>query len=67
MGGLSSTLTIPDDNVFTMRAVDSIIIDGSFEVPHGVEMTLIVQECPQCSMEGVVLPSYSCGMGEENE
>ena len=67
MGGLSSTLTIPINSVFTMRAVESIIIDGSFEVPHGVEMTLIVQECPQCSMEGVELPTYGCGMGKENE
>lgn len=67
MGGLSSTLTIPNDSVFTMRAIESITIDGSFEVLHGVEMTLMVQECPQCSMEGVVLPTYGCGMDKENE
>lgn len=67
MGGLSSIMTIPIDSDFTMRAVESIIIDGGFEVPNGVEMTLMVHECPQCSMEGVVLPSYNCGMGKENE
>lgn len=62
MGGLTGSLTIPGNSVFTMRAVESITIDGELEVPQGVEMTLMVHDCPQCSMEGVVLPNYSCGM-----
>ena len=67
MGGLSSILTIPIGSNFTMRAVESIIIDSNFELPLGAEMTLMVHDCPQCSMEGVELPSYDCGMDKENE
>lgn len=62
MGGLASPLTIPSTSCFTMRAVESIIIDGSFVLPVGAQMTLMTHQCPQCSMENVELPSYDCGM-----
>lgn len=45
-----------------LRAVESIIIDGSFVLPVGAQMTLMTHQCPQCSMENVELPSYDCGM-----
>ena len=67
MGGQNSPLTLPDTINFTMRAVESITIDGQFELPIGAQMTLMAQECPQCSMEGVDLPSYGCGMNNEDE
>lgn len=53
MGGINAPLVIPNSLDFTMRAVESITIDGSFEVPQGTEMTLIIQNCPTCSQEGV--------------
>ena len=67
MGGLSNPLIISDTCKFTMRAVESIVIDGAFELPQGAEMTFLVHSCPQCSMEGVVLPEYNCGMSKEDE
>ena len=67
MGGTDGPLVIPSNSIFTMRAVESITIDGAFELPQGAEMTLMTHECPQCSMEGVVLPEYNCGMNNENE
>ena len=60
MGGQNSTLTIPVGRNFTMRAVESIIIDGPFELPLGTQMTLMTHDCPECSMEGVVLPQHNC-------
>lgn len=62
MGGISTPLIIPDSSIFTMRAVESITIDGLFELPQGAKMTLITQSCPQCSMESVFMPEYDCGM-----
>ena len=49
IGSNTGVLTIPDNIIFTMRAVESIIIDGALEVPIGTSMTLITQECPYCS------------------
>lgn len=66
MGGQNITLSIPNNEKFTMRAVESITIDGPFELPHGAEMTLLVQDCPQCTKEGIVLPQHNCGT-KENE
>jgi hypothetical protein len=60
MGGQNSTLTIPVGRNFTMRAVESIVIDGPFELPLGTQMTLMTHDCPECSMEGVVLPQHNC-------
>ena len=60
LGSLSSTLSLQDDGNYTLRAVQSITIDGGFEVPVGTSLTLITQECPQCSMEGIVLPQHNC-------
>ena len=60
MGGQNSTLTIPSDRNFTMRAVESVVIDGPFELSLGAQMTLMVHDCPECSMEGVVLPTHNC-------
>lgn len=60
MGGQNSTLIIPSDRNFTMRAVESIVIDGPFELSLGAQMTLMVHDCPECSMEGVVLPTHNC-------
>lgn len=51
----------------TFRATDFFEITGPFQVDSGGEMTVMVQECLQCSMEGVVLPTYGCGMDKENE
>ena len=48
-----------------MRAVNSIVIDGGFEVSPGTCMTLMTQDCPECSMEGVVLPPHNCGMDND--
>ena len=62
MGGVNNTLTIPNNSSFTMRAVESITIDGGFVLPQGAEMTFLIHDCPECSMEGVVLPNYDCGM-----
>ena len=47
MGAQSGILTLPSGDHITMRAVDSITIDGGFEVPIGTELTLITQDCPQ--------------------
>lgn len=47
IGSLSGTLSIPTNANFTMRAVDSIVIDGAFELPQGATMTLITEDCPQ--------------------
>lgn len=58
MGGQNSTLTIPYHINFTMRAVDNITIDGPFEVPLGTEMTLIIQNCPECSQEDLYFNGY---------
>ena len=58
MGGQDATMAIPYGINFSMRAVDNIIIDGSFEVPVGTEMTLIIQDCPECSQEGVHSENY---------
>lgn len=49
MGATTGVLSIPNNIEFTMRAVDSIVIDSGFEVPTGTGMTLITQECPYCS------------------
>lgn len=65
LGSLSSVLSVPATSNFTMRAVESITIDGGFEVPIGSEMTLITQPCPECSMDGVALPNYNCGLDDE--
>ena len=67
MGSLTGTLGIPQGNYFVMRAVNSIVIDGGFEVSPGTCMTLMTQDCPECSMEGVVLPPHNCGMDNEYE
>ena len=58
MGGQNTALTIPNNINFTMRAVESITIDGAFEIPLGTEMTLITQNCPECSQEGVHSQNY---------
>lgn len=58
LGGLNSTLSIPNNLSFTLRAVESITIDGAFEVPLGTNMTLITQDCPECSQEGVLSQDY---------
>lgn len=58
MGGQNSTLVIPNNINFTMRAVESITIDGAFEIPLGTKMTLITQNCPECSQEGVHSQNY---------
>ena len=60
MGGQNSVLIIPTGRNFTMRAVESIIIDGPFELPIGTQMTLMTHDCPECSMEGVEPPTYDC-------
>lgn len=67
MGGTNSSLVIPNNSNFTMRAVESITIDGAFELPQGAKMTLLVHDCPECSMEGVVLPVHNCGMENDNK
>lgn len=51
LGATTGILSIPDNSNFTIRAVDSIVIDGGFEVPTGASMTLITQECPFCTDE----------------
>lgn len=51
MGSITGILSIPNNIEFTMRAVNSIIIDGGFEIPIGTCMTLITQDCPYCSDE----------------
>lgn len=59
MGGQNNaTLAVADTCNFTMRAVDSITIDGAFEIPIGASMTLITQDCPECSQEGVHSQNY---------
>ena len=58
MGGLSTAIVIPNNINFAMRAVESITIDGGFEVPQGTEMSLIIQDCPECSGEGVQSQNY---------
>jgi hypothetical protein len=58
MGGQNTTMVIPNNINFTMRAVDSITIDGAFEVPCGTEMTFITQECPECSQEGLYFNGF---------
>lgn len=67
MEGQTNTLTIPADAEFTLRATESITINNGFELLQGSQMTLLVHDCPECSMEGVDLPDYSCGMDNENE
>ena len=68
IGGLNNTeLIVSDPENITLRAVESITIDGAFEVPFGACMTLITQNCPQCSTEGVVMPQHNCGMKDEEE
>lgn len=47
MGGTQGLLSIPSNINFTMRAVDSITINGGFELPSGTGMTLIIQDCPE--------------------
>lgn len=47
MGAQTGVLTLQSDSTYTMRAVETITIDGGFEVPVGTELTLITQECPQ--------------------
>ena len=64
LGSLSGIMTLSNNSNYTLRAVQSITIDGGFEVPVGTSLTLITQECPQCSMEGVVLPMHNCGMND---
>ena len=64
MGSPNGTLTIPTGNDFTLRAVDSIVIRGGFEIPVGSSMTLMLQSCPQCLMDNVVLPQHNCGLDE---
>lgn len=63
MGAQTGILTLTSNHAYTFRAVESITIDGGFEVPVGTELTLITQECPEWSFEGLDLPSYNCGMG----
>ncbi len=58
--GENNTLAIPYGSCFTMRAAESITIDKSFEISQGSEMTLIVHDCPECSMEDVVIPTHNC-------
>lgn len=60
MGSQIGVLTLPSDGNYTIRAVESITIDGGFEVPVGTELTLITQECPQWLLEDLSLPSYNC-------
>ncbi len=67
MGAQTGVLSLPNDSTYNMRAVEFINIDGGFEIPVGTELTLITQECPQWSFEGLNLPSYSCGMTEFEE
>ena len=68
MGSQSNTsLIIPANSNFTMRAVESITIDGAFELPIGACMTLITQDCPRCSLENVVMPLHNCGMKKSEE
>jgi len=66
MGSLTGTLTAPTDACFTFRAVESITIDGEFEVPVGTSLTLLTHPCPECSMEDVVLPAHDCGLDHNN-
>lgn len=49
MGSITGVLSLPNNIQFTMRAVDSIVMDKGFEVPVGTSMTLITQECPFCT------------------
>lgn len=58
MGGQSTSLVIPDNISFTLRAVDSITLDGPFELHAGTCMTLITEICPECSQEGVHSQNY---------
>lgn len=45
--GSTNGLIVPQDSSQTFRAVESIIIDQPFELPLGVQMSFIVQECPE--------------------
>jgi len=67
LGSLNGNMTLQNDGSHTLRAVRSITIDGGFEVPVGTSLTLMTQECPQCSMEGMVLPQHNCGMDDAAE
>ncbi len=49
IGSPDNVIVVPQNINFTLRAVDSITINGSFELPLGTEMTLIVHECPDCN------------------
>ena len=55
MGDPSGTLAIPNSTSITLRATESITIDGGFEVPVGTEMTLIIQECPEWQVPDATL------------
>lgn len=63
IGSLIGTLSVSPGACFTFRAVDSITIDGGFEVPTGTTMTLLTHPCPECSRENIVLPAHDCGFG----
>lgn len=58
LGSPNASLVIPGNINFTLRAVESITINGEFEVPQGTGMTLIIQDCPECSQEGVHSQNY---------
>ncbi len=45
--GSTNGLIVPQNQNQTFRASESILIDQPFELPQGVQMSLIVQECPE--------------------
>lgn len=49
LGSANAIVIVPHDINFTLRAVESITIDGAFELALGTEMTLMVHECPECT------------------
>ncbi len=62
MGPLNGTMSIPNNSNFTLRAVDSITLNGEMVIPIGAKMTLIIQDCPRCSLENLDYPNYDCGL-----
>lgn len=46
IGSDGNSIVVPDSLNLTLRASESIIIDGAFELPRGAKLELIVQECP---------------------
>lgn len=63
-GAQTGVLTLPCESHIVLRAVESITIDGGFEVPIGTELTLITQDCPQWSTEGLFSSSLNDKMQE---